>query len=79
MDGCQAEKKKPGDAFLSKTTCREAAVPKSVLDTSTIVRVSPMHGPESVGDPGDAEKYESIVAPSDRRALRKVTLYAYTS
>ena len=75
MDGCKAEKKKPGDAFLSKT----AAVPKSVLETSTIVQVSPIRGPESVGDPGDAEKYESIVAPSDRRALRKVTLFAYTS
>ncbi len=72
---CKAEKKKPGDAFLAsgrtgqQETAPAAAQP--VLQTSTAT--SAMMG-STTPDPGDAEKYESIVALSDRRALRKVIL-----
>ncbi|KAL0056202.1 hypothetical protein WJX82_008666 [Trebouxia sp. C0006] len=66
-----AEKKKPGDAFLAsgRTGQQEAAPVGGVLQSST-----PMSAKlgSSTPDPGDAEKYESIVALSDRRALRKV-------
>ena len=72
---CKAEKKKPGDAFLaSGRTGQQEAAPAAaqpVLQPST--PTSAKLG-SSTPDPGDAEKYESIVALSDRRALRKVIL-----
>ncbi|KAL0028365.1 hypothetical protein WJX77_002202 [Trebouxia sp. C0004] len=68
-----AEKKNPGDAFLaSGRTGQQEAAPAAaqpLLQPST--PMSAVSG-SSTPDPGDAEKYESIVALSDRRALRKV-------
>lgn len=72
---CKAEKKKPGDAFLAsgrtgqQETAPAAAQP--LLQPSTPMSASLR---SSIPDPGDAEKYESIVAVSDRRPLRKVSL-----
>ena len=74
----QAEKKgKPGDAFLAsgradaklKPVEKAGATPLHPLQASKLADGVPVL---EASDPAMAEKYESIVAPSDRRPLKKV-------
>lgn len=81
---CKAEKRKPGDAFLAagktsmqyKETAAAAAAAKPALEPSNLTPAIPVSLPD---DSTLNEKFESIVAPSDRRALRKVGCLAHGS
>ena len=62
----QADQPKAGNAFMplgSKTSQKEAASPRPVLESSA---------PTAALSDMTEQKYESIVPPSDRQALRKV-------
>ena len=67
----QAEARKPGDAFLAagKKSKKHGQAAKPGLESSGLL---PDMQPDAPASLTLAEKYESIVVPSDREALRKV-------
>ncbi|KAL3154498.1 Rap guanine nucleotide exchange factor-like 1 [Trebouxia sp. C0010 RCD-2024] len=68
-----AEKSKPGDAFLTAAGKGSQKREKPDLQPSSLLPAVPVLQPDAPPAPAAPEKYESIVVPSDRQALRKVT------